>query len=152
VRVAVGKSVGVAVSVGVRVGVRVGRGVRLGGSVACVGVSLGVGVAVGVSVGSGVTGVAVGVALGTCAPFVPGARVISLISCGGGGGVVVLAHALRSKVIARTGKYLATDRSCTVSKRVTRFINLSGFYDRNQFDNALAFSYHQFSRARQALK
>jgi hypothetical protein len=96
VRVAVGKSVGVAVSVGVGVGVRVGRGVRLGGSVACDGVSLGVGVGIGVSVGSGVARVAVEVALGTCAPFVPGASVISLISCGGGGGVVGRAQALIS--------------------------------------------------------
>lgn len=75
------------------VSVWVERGVRLGIGVSVIDVTVTDGVFVGVNVG-GMVGGCVSVMVGACAPRVPGAMVISLISCGADGVGDGLLHAL----------------------------------------------------------
>jgi hypothetical protein len=94
VRVNVRVIVGV-IGVSLGVSVRVGRGVRLGIGVSVIAVTVAEGVIV--TVGAGVRlGGCVRVIVGACAPRVPGARVISLMSTGEDGVGIGLLHALSS--------------------------------------------------------
>jgi hypothetical protein len=100
VRENVGVIVGV-IGVSLAVSVRVARGVRLGIGVSVIDVTDAVGVVVIVGAGVGLGG-CVRVIVGACAPRVPGAIVISLMSTGADGVGVGPLHALSKSTTKKT--------------------------------------------------